>query len=108
MLYFYLRTPRFHNLKADIQTFRIQVSPSLSDPESGFPIHSQAPFGTYSHIRTLLLQSRNPISTNYLALSAVVKISLSCDICTFSSVQRYALFLTLPNIYEKFDKIWKG
>lgn len=66
----------FHNRKAETSTFRIQVSPSLSDPESGFSLYPQVAHSHLQPFETLFLQSRNPISTNYLALLAVVKMSV--------------------------------
>ena len=54
-LNFYRISTTFHNLKAETSTFRIQVSPSLSDPESGFSLYLQV---AYSHS----LPARNPPS----------------------------------------------
>ena len=55
LLKIFLATPIFHNRKAETSTFRIQVSPSLSDPENGFSFYPQAP---YKHLQPL----RNPSS----------------------------------------------
>ena len=68
---------KFHNRKAETSTFRIKVSPSLSDPENGFSLYPQVLISTCNPCETLLLRSRNPVSTNTLAHSVVVKM-LKC------------------------------
>ena len=75
-LNFYRISTIFHNRKAETSTFRIQVSPSLSDPKSGFSLYPQVAYSHPQPFETLFLQSRNPVSTNNLAPLAVVKMSI--------------------------------
>ena len=76
LLNFCPKSPIIHNRKAETSTFRIQVSPSLSDPESGFSLYPQVAYSHLQPFETLFLQSRNPVSTNNLAPLAVVIMSV--------------------------------
>ena len=116
-LNFYRISTIFHNRKAETSTFRIQVSPSLSDPESGFSLYPQVAYSHLQPFETLFLQSRNPVSTNNLAPLAVVIMSVvlrqklifepakiniishsTKHLRNFSSVWRLASFMKLGNL----------